>query len=565
MNYGLLVLILFPVVAGLIGYILGKKDEKSRNDWIDIAMFVQFVLLVCLGVEYIKGWSMEFKADAVFGLGFSIVLDPARLILCVVVLAVNYIMCQYMKESMKKEQLLNIFYLLFMCMQSMSYGAILSDIVFCYMLFMMGGYILLIPMMLQRQDDIILKNAKRYSILMAVSFGLVMIGLLLLFSQYKHTSFAYLLIFGEDNFNAIVGVAGILLILGFGMWAGMFPFHHMVARSSNVGLIEVSAISACILSKLGILGMFMLARAVFQENRLVSKILLVWALLTIVNGLFVSLISTDIRKMLMGINIGVNGIIGVSGSIGLLNSGSAIYPNRGFFYLLVASSLSLIILYMVALQLIREARTYEIKGLIAVGKGHKLLMIVSFIACATLIGVPGTLGFLGQSMIVRSILTIAKWKWLVAVYVIQWGFFITAVARYYMKLFVSRKDETMHVLSSEEELEASNPKKEPSDPKNAYWFGEVLLGLVCFVLVAVGVLPKLTVEMLSSYIDKYFHMVPLGDSVSYYTVDVLIFFGIAAVLGLVIYVNLVHGILLRNIRDKKNQKLKKEMEKEQPE
>ena len=46
MNYGLLVLILFPVVAGIIGYILGKKDEKNRNDWIDIAMFVQFVLLV---------------------------------------------------------------------------------------------------------------------------------------------------------------------------------------------------------------------------------------------------------------------------------------------------------------------------------------------------------------------------------------------------------------------------------------------------------------------------------------------------------------------------------------
>lgn len=563
MNYGLLVLILFPVVAGIIGYILGKKDEKNRNDWIDIAMFVQFVLLVCLAVEYGKGWDMKFTADAVFGLGFSIVLDPVRLILCGVVLVVNFIMCQYMKESMKKEQLLNIFYLLFMCLQSMSYGAILSDIVFCYMLFMMGGYILLIPMMLQRQDDIILKNAKRYTIFMAVSFGLVMIGLLLLFSQYQHTSFVYLLIFGGDNYNAIVGTAGILLILGFSMWAGMFPFHHMVARSSNVGLIEVSTISACILSKLGILGMFMLARSIFQENRLISKILLVWALLTIVSGLFASLISTDIRKMLMGINIAVNGIIGVSGSIGLLSSGSAIYPNRGFFYLLVASSLSLVILYMVALELIREARTYEIKGLIAVGKGHKLLMIVSFIACAALIGVPGTLGFLGQSMLVRSLLTIAGWKWLVVVFLIQWGFFITAVARYYMKLFVSRKDETMHVLSSEEELEASNPKKEPSDPKNAYWFGEVLLGFVCLILVAAGVAPGFTVEKISTYIDQYFHMVPLGDSISYYTVDVLISLGIAGVLGLVIYVNLVHGILLRYIRDKKNKKLKEEMEKEE--
>ncbi|MGN0437084.1 MAG: proton-conducting transporter membrane subunit [Lachnospiraceae bacterium] len=559
MNYGLLVLILFPVVAGFVGYILGKKDEKRRNDWIDIAMFVQFVLLVCLAVEIIKGWDMSFVANAVFGLGFSITLDPVRLMLCGVVLAVNFIMCQYMKESMKKEQLLNIFYLLFMCIQGVSYGAILSDIVFCYLLFMVGGYILLIPIMLQRQDDIILKNAKRYSILMAVSFGLVMVGMLLLFAQCRHTSFAYLLLLRDMNQNAVVTLSGILLIFGFSMWAGMFPFHHMVARSSNVGLIEVSTISACVLSKIGILGMFLMARSIFQDNSLVSKILLVWALLTIVCGLFTSLVLTDIRKMLMGINIAVNGMIGVSGSVGLLKSNEAMYPLRGFLYLLVASSLALLILYMVALQLVREARTYEIKGLIAVGKGHKLLMVISFIACGTLIGLPGTFGFLGQSMVVRSLLTVSKWKWLIVLYLIQWGFFVTAVARYYMKLFVSKKDETMVVLSSEEELEASNPKKEPSDPRNAYWFGEVLLGFISFLLVAVGVFPQFTIDKLSTDIDGYFYMKQLGDNISYYTVDVLVMFAIAAVLGLVVYVTLVHGILLRYVRDRKNKKLRDEM------
>ena len=556
MNYGLLVLILFPVVAGFIGYILGKKDEKRRNDWIDIAMFVQFVLLVCLAAEIIKGWDMSFVANAVFGLGFSITLDPVRLMLCGVVLAVNFIMCQYMKESMKKEQLLNIFYLLFMCIQGVSYGAILSDIVFCYLLFMVCGYILLIPIMLQRQNDIIIKNAKRYSILMAVSFGLVMVGMLLLFAQCRHTSFVYLLLLRDMNQNAIVTLAGILLIFGFGMWAGMFPFHHMVARSSNVGLIEVSTISACVLSKIGILGMFLMARSIFQDNSLVSKILLVWALLTIVCGLFSSLVLTDIRKMLMGINIAVNGMIGVSGSIGLLKSSEAMYPLRGFLYLLVASSLALLILYMVALQLVREARTYEIKGLIAVGKGHKLLMVIGFIACGTLIGLPGTFGFLGQSMVVRSLLTVSKWKWLVVLYLIQWGFFVTAVARYYMKLFVSKKDETMVVLSSEEELEAGKPKKESSDPKNAYWFGEVLLGFISFLLVAAGVFPQFTIDKLSADIDGYFYMKQLGDNISYYTVDVLVMFAIAAVLGLVVYVTLVHGILLRKVRDRKNKKLR---------
>ena len=65
-----------------------------------------------------------------------------------------------------------------------------------------------------------------------------------------------------------------------------------------------------------------------------------------------------------------------------------------------------------------------------------------------------------------------------------------------MKLFVSKKDETMVVLSAEEELEAGKPKKEPSDPKNAYWFGEVLLGFISFLLVAAGVFPQFTIDKL---------------------------------------------------------------------
>ena len=565
MNYGLFVLILFPIVAGIIGYILGKKSEKNRNDWIDIAMFVQFVLLVCLGVEYVRGWTMSFQANAVFGMGLSLTMNPIRLILCGVVLVVNFVMSQYMKESMKKEHLLNVFYLLFMAMQSISYGALLSDTAFGFILFMMAGYIILIPMMLQHQKDVVVKNAKRYSLLMAVSFGFVIVGMLLLFSQYRDTTFVYMLIVCSTKYNGTVALAGGLLLFGLSMWAGMFPFHHMVARSSNVGLIEVSTISACILSKIGILGMFMVARCVFLDHRWVSKILLIWALLTIISGLFISLTSTDIRKMLMGINLAVNGMIGASGSVALLSGADSMYPNRGFLYLLIASSLSLVILYMVALELIREARTYEIKGLIAVGKGHKLLMIISLIACGTLIGVPGTLGFLGQSMVVRSLFTVSKWKWLIVVYAIQWGFFVTAVARYYMKLFVSKKEAVVAILSTEEELEAGVLKKEPSDPKNAYWFGEVLLGLISVFLVVVGIVPKYTVELLSKNIDGYFHMAVVGDTISYYTADVLVMFAVAALLGTFIYVNLVHGILLRKIRDRKMKKMQKKLQQEKSE
>lgn len=562
MNYGLLVLILFPIIAGIISYITGKKSEQNRNDWVDIAMFVQLILLICMIVEMVKGWELKFVADVVFGLGFSIVLDPVRLLLCGVIFMICFAISQYMKASLKKEANMNGFYLLFLWLQGFFYGVVMSDTIFGFCLFMIPAYIILLPMMLQRQDDTILKNIRTYPVMAAISFGLVLVGLLLLFSQYQFSSFNYLFLFGSQNYNVLVALAGILLIIGFGIWAGMFPLHQLVTRSCSIGLMEVSAIAGLILSKLGVWGLVLTMRAVFYENRTISKIVLVWLLIAIIFGLCYSLLSTDIRKILVGINVTTNGMIGLGGAVALLDAKSGAYPLRSVLYIFVSTSIALVILYMIALEFVRKARTYEIKGLISVGKGQKMLVLVAFLACATLIGVPGTLGFLGQSLLLKSMLTIAKWKWLVGVYVIQWAFYMTAIARLFMKLFISKKDETMHVMVSEEELEANQQKKEPSDPKNAYWFGQLLLGIYAVITVVAGIIPRFTVDRLSEQIENYFQIMSTDGTIPYFTMDVCIIFVISAILAFVIYLNLVHGIILRAVKNKKNKKIQEEFESE---
>lgn len=559
MNYGILILVLFPVVAGVIGYILGRKNEKNRNDWVDIAVFVQIVLLVCLVVEYIKGWSMEFSIGLLFGTGFSLVADPVRIVLCTLVTMVFFVVSQYMKESLKKERDLNVFYLLFLTMLGTTCGGVLSNNFFNFSMFMMLNYIMLIPMLMQRQDKNTLKNVKTYSVFSAISFGFVSIGLFLIMSDIRSVEYDYLYIAAKGGLNAITIIGGILAMIGFGMWSGLFPIQQQVTRASSVGLMEVSVITTTLLSKLGILGMFILVRTMFHGNRLIGKVVLIWAILTVVWGLFIALISTDIRKILMGINTGVNGIISVCVSVVLLNDASSGYPIRGVLYMIVSSSVALLVLYMVTLELVRKVRTYEIKGLIAEGKGHKILMVVSFVACATLIGCPGTVGFLANSILLKSLLTIVKWKWLLVFYVVQWAFYITAVARVYMKLFVSKKDETMHVLASPEELEKLNQSKEPSDPKNAFRFGEILLVILCTVQIIIGILPGLTVGKLSDSIDAAFLMNPLADGIKHYTLDVLMIFLIAAFLGFIVYLNLVHGIFLRAVRNRKNKQLQKDI------
>lgn len=208
-------------------------------------------------------------------------------------------------------------------------------------------------------------------------------------------------------------------------------------------------------------------------------------------------------------------------------------------------------------------KTFEIKGLIASGKGNVWLMVGCFVACASLLGLPGTAGYLSFSLIYKTILTTVGWRWLVVLFVIMWAAFMTAVSRVFMKFFVSKKDETVLILSTEEELRGNvdeDLENEECSEKNPYHFAEVLLIVVGVVQVLIGVIPKFTIDTLSNAIDTFFFSGEVLDSITYYTMDGIIAFVVAAIIATILYVNLVHGILLRAIRNKKNKELKDRME-----
>ena len=82
-NYGLLLVWLFPMLGGIIGFFLGKKDKSTRNDWIDIVMFVECVMLACMGYEIAKEWSvLSLSFDDILGFGLYFTIDRIRLLLC---------------------------------------------------------------------------------------------------------------------------------------------------------------------------------------------------------------------------------------------------------------------------------------------------------------------------------------------------------------------------------------------------------------------------------------------------------------------------------------------------
>lgn len=576
-HYGLLLIWLFPVLGGIIAFVLGKKNQSTRNDCIDIVMFAEFIMLICMGYQIAKKWStLSLNLNNILGLGLSLSMDYIRLLFCFVVTLVFGIVSLFMKESLREEKGSNRFYLLYMGLFSMALGACLSDSFFCLVLFVVFAFLFAYPMIVHRPNTLALKNAGIYLVFSVAAILLFMSGLVVLFGYMGSISYAgvySLVIINGYSKGAFIG--GMLLFAGFAICAGLFPVQFQVTRGNSYGLIETSAVLTCTVSKLGVLGILLLGANMMGGSGIYGRTLLVMGIATAVWGLFVTLTATDIRKILMGLDVAINGMNVLAASLMVIATEANGYIVRSSLYMMVTSSVSLMVLYMVALELLRKIDTYEIKGLIASGKQHKLLAGGCFLACASLAGVPGTAGFLAYSLFYTFILKNVGWKWLLVTFLILWAFLATAVVRVFMKFFVSKKDETLRILSTEEELSGAgevlggNEHDEETDElveeteaksENPYRMGEIMLLILGVGQVVIGVLPTQTVERISEAVNVYFRGRELSGAVSYYTADTWIAFGIIAALCLFLYLNLVHGILLRVIRDKKNRKLQMENE-----
>ena len=509
-------------------------------------------------------------------LGYFLNLNVVQLLFCIITGILYVAAVQFMKESVKKEANSKRFYLFYMCSYCMLLGALMTKNLLFFHLFAVMVLLSMYPLILHRKDEMEIKNGRIYIIFLLAEIVFLLAGTHVIYKVTGSLNYediaAYIRGF-SGNTNVMITIGGLLLFLGYAIFAGIFPVQFQVTRGSSYCMVEVSVLLSCLVSKLGIFGMMVLSAFLFSANTLYGDVLLVTGPLTTIWGLLITLSSTDIRKILMGINVVTNGFNALSIGLMVLSGKANGYAVCSSILVLAVSSLSLFVLYMIALELVRKVHTYEINGLIASGKGNIRLAVAGFLACASLIGVPGFAGFLAHSMLFNTIIKHIGWKWLTVVYILLWAFFMTAVVRIFMKLFISKKEQTLRILTTDVELqqtaeqkiideknkEVSENKDENTKTKNPYVIGEILLLGIGLVQLIIGVFPNQTIDKIENAIITVLHGENIPGAIPYFAGDVFIGFSIAVLLCVFLYLNLVHGILLRAIRNKKNKKLQEKL------
>lgn len=487
--------------------------------------------------------------------------------------AVLYVVAtQFMKESTREKSGSRRFGLFYMCSFCMLFGAFMTNNLCIFNVFASVALLTMYPLILHRRDEMAVKSGRIYIIFLAAAMVMLFMGMTVIYRVVGSMDYVDMVTYVSGlpgNASDVITVGGFFMFVGYAVFAGIFPVQFMITRGSSHCMVEVSAMLSCIMSKLGIFGMMVLCACLFSSNMLYGRVLLVLGPLTTIWGLLITLSSTDIRKILMGINVVTNGFNALSIGLMVLSGKLNGYAVRSSILVLVASSLSIFMLYMTAVELVREVHTYEINGLISSGKGKRRLLMAGFLACASLVGVPGMAGFLAHSMLFNTITKNIGWKWLTIVYVILWAFFMTAVVRIFMKLFISKKEETLRILTTDEELRkdsesAIKEQKELSgkinnNKKQSYLVGEILLIGIGLLQVIIGVFPNQTLDKIENAVMFFLHGENVPGTIPYFSGDVFIGFGIAVLLCIVLYINLVHGVLLRAVRNKKNKKLQENL------
>ncbi len=437
MDAVLIVLLVLPFIGGIIAAILGKKNENWRDICSIVVMAVEFVIITALFSEVNKS-TIHFIMPRIMGIGMYLKLDLLRYIFVWLSITIWLLATIYSTRYLIRYYNRNRYYLFFAWTLTAAIGFFMSEnLVIQFTFFEMmtlTSYVLVI-----HDEDRFSHRAGISYLSMALAGGLVI--LLGIFMVYDYTG---TLIISEarlrmSSVGDIRNVIATLLILGFSVKSAIFPVHVWLPEAHPAAPAPASAILSGVLIKTGLFGILMSVHMLLLSGEIIAYILMSFAMVTMFWGGFLAMFQRNIKRILAYSSMSQAGYILFG--IGLACLGSDIKNtallavvthmfNHSFFKVLLFMGAGVI--YMLSHEL-------SINAIWGFGRNKQLLKILVLIGTLSLVGFPGTSGYVSKT-ILHQALSIAHRKYHNGFFIIaQVVFFITSsiTVAYMLKMFIS--------------------------------------------------------------------------------------------------------------------------------
>ncbi len=387
--------ILLPILWG-IG-ILIKPQFKSRKNLVAVTA-IGLLLTTVLAIGVLIGGERELLLFSI-GNGMEVYfhLDNMGRIFAVIVTVVwvlaGFYAFEYMKHETEEKRYFGFYVLVYGVLLALTFAGNLLT----YYLFYEMMTLLTVPLVLHSKTREAVMGGLKY--LFYSLCGAYMV----LFGFYFLNKYATTLTFtagGTLNMESIAGKEGLLLtvafvmILGFGVKAGMFPMHAWLPTAHPVAPAPASAVMSGIIVKMGVLGMirvvYYLIGPDFLRGTWVQTVWLILALVTIFMGSMLAYREKVFKKRLAYSTVSQASYIVLG--LALLEpqamTGSLLHV---IFHAVIKSTL-----FMCAGAIIYKTGKTRVTELRGIGKEMPITMWCYTFVSLALIGIPPLSGFVSK-------------------------------------------------------------------------------------------------------------------------------------------------------------------------
>ena len=444
-----ILLVVIPLLAAPVAALL----PNGRLPW----LLTQVVMLVCLWI------SLSLLADVTGGQlihyelggwappwGIAYEVDALNALVAVIVCMIGTLVTAYSLRSVpadipleKQAHFYTAFLLCFLGLLGMSMTGDIFNVFVFLEISSLSTYAL-VSMGRNRQA---LSAAFQYLILGTIGATFFLIGIGLAYAATGTLNMADLAVRLQDSphTDTIKTALGFIFI-GMALKAAMFPLHQWLPRAYTYAPVMVTAFLAGTATKVAI---YIVARTIFTvfsaeyaASTLLNELLIVLGAIVVVYGALQAIRQTSVKPLLAWSSLSQIGYFMIG--IGLLSATGLMATMVHLFnHAMIKTAL-----FMAAGILLYQTGTLHINRL--AGLGHQLpwTFAVIVIAGLSLIGVPGTVGFISKWYLVLAAVEQQAW-WIVAVVLLGSLLAIVYVWKLVETLYFQPADETKTVTRSE--------------------------------------------------------------------------------------------------------------------
>ena len=408
----LLFILVVPVIGGIIELHYGQRHCHQRDQ---VVIFMTF--LTILGVLFLYPMALNngtvFEVPGLLGLGLGFKVDRLGFTALLITAVIWFLVMVYAHEYMKKEKRCTRFFFFMALTYSAVLGTIMAADLLTMFLFFEVLTVTSYMLVIHGQKDESFSAGYNFIIMGLVGGFMILVALLLLVFNIGDLRFQSALSSLSTMGSLQYWIMG-LLVIGFGIKAGMAPVHVWLPRAHPVAPTPASALLSGIMIKVGAFGILRVATSYYFPNKgdindrfdplwqtpeTIGSALIWLGIITMAIGVFLALQQSNIKRMLAYHSVSQMGYIVTGIGVALYLGYWGAMGFSGALYHIINHALFKSLLFMVAGVVYFHTREHDMYKLGSLWKQLPLTTVVCLIASLGISGIPLFNGFISKSIL----------------------------------------------------------------------------------------------------------------------------------------------------------------------